>query len=84
MIHIGQNKLFQKKETQTLFCRVEYFSQQTHSCQLAHPGGEDGIAGFGVGNTNCTGEAEGACDDDDDDINDDDDGDDDGDGDDLD
>ena len=54
-----------------MFCRVEYFSQQTHSCQLAHPGEEDGIGGggiadFGVGNTNCTGEAEGACDDDDD------------------
>ena len=68
-----------------MFCRVEYFSQQTHSCQLAHPGEEDGIGGgFGVVNTNCTGEAEGACDDDDDDINDGDDGDDDDDGDDLD
>ena len=48
-----------------MFCRVEHFSQQTHSCQLAHPGEEDGIgggiAGFGVENTNCTGEAEGAC-----------------------
>ena len=57
-----------------MFCRVEYFSQQTHSCQLAHPGEENGIgsgrAGFGVGNTNCTGEAEGACGVDDDDGND--------------
>ena len=41
---------------------MEYFSQQTHSCQLAHPGEEDGIGGgFGVGNTNCTGDGEGAC-----------------------
>ena len=46
-----------------MFCRVEYFSQQTHSCQLAHPGEDDGIGGgiadFGVGDTNCTGEAKG-------------------------
>ena len=59
MLSVGKPDILGKKGSQTLFCRVEYFSQQTHSCQLAHPGDDHGIGGgtadFGVGNTNCTG-----------------------------